>query len=671
MNKLFFLICMVLCSLCTAAQDLPARTQEELENRAENNEEEDLQDDSYLLQLEYFLKNPLDLNTAPEEELQQLRLLNAFQISSLLQYRKLAGKLINIFELQAVPGWDVFTINKVLPYITLSNAVTIRQNLGVRFREGTHSILTRISRVFERSKGYDTNLPTHYLGDPNHILFRYRYQYKNLLQYGLVGDKDAGEQFFKGAQSKGFDFYSFHLFIKNLGPVKSLALGDYTISLGQGLIQWQSFGMGKGTDVMGVKHQSPVLLPYRSAGEFNFNRGVGITIGKKQWEGTAFLSYKKINANVVDSIQAFSSILYSGLNRTPAEIHDKNSVADLSAGGNLSFHTPGFKAGVNSVMHHFSMPFQKREELYNLYAFHGSTLWNGSMDYSFTLRNMHFFGEAAIDRNLNAALVNGALISLDPRLDLSLVYRSLSKAYQNIFGNAFTENTLPINERGLYAGMRLRPYTGWQMNAYADLFSFPWIKYRVDAPSKGREYMIQLEHQPSRETTVYLLYRNKNKPLNESVGNMNIPTDKIKQSLRVNVATQLSDGWLIKARLENCWFNNNRPDAEQGFLGFLEGSKKTGKWRIGSRLQYFESDGYNSRIYAYENDVPFSYSIPAFFDTGFRYYINVNCKVNKHLSFSIRWARTIFRNAQTIKSGLDEINGNSQSDARVQLQLSF
>jgi DNA uptake protein ComE-like DNA-binding protein len=671
MNRLFFLICLVLLSQIAAAQDVPAKTQEEWENMAEAREEEDPQDDSYLLQLDYFLKNPLDLNTATEEELQGLRLLNGLQIANLLHYRQFAGKLINIYELQAVPGWDLFTINKILPYISLSNAVSIKQNLALRFKNGNHSILTRVSRVFESSKGYDASLPNHYLGDPNHILFRYRYQYKNLLQYGIVGDKDAGEQFFKGAQSKGFDFYSVHLFIRNLGIIKSLALGDYTISLGQGLIQWQSFGFGKGTDVMGVKHQSPVLLPYRSAGEFNFNRGIGVTVGAKNWEGTAFLSYKKMNANIVDSVDAFSGILYSGLNRTYAEIRDKNSVADLSAGGNINFHSSKLKLGLNSVIHKFSKPFQKREELYNLYAFTGNTLWNGSIDYSFTIRNMHFFGEAAIDRELHSALINGALISLDPKVDVSIVYRSLSKAYQTIFGNAFTENTLPVNEKGLYAGIVFKPYTGWQLNAYTDLFSFPWIKYRVDAPSKGREYMIQLEHQPSKETTIYLLYRNKNKPLNEAAGNMNFPEDKIKQSFRINLDTKLERGLSFKARLEACWYNNNKPDAEHGFLGFIEGARKIGKWGIGARVQYFESGGYNSRIYAYETDVPYSFSIPAFFDTGFRYYINTHYKINNSLSFSTRWSRTIFHNVKTIKTGLDEINGNAQSDGYIQLQLSF
>ncbi|MBL0144814.1 MAG: hypothetical protein IPP48_02690 [Chitinophagaceae bacterium] len=62
----------------------------------------------------------------------------------------------------------------------------------------------------------------------------------------MLGEKDAGEQFFKGNQKQGFDFYSTHLFARNIGIVKALALGDFTVNMGQGLTQWQSLAFKKG-----------------------------------------------------------------------------------------------------------------------------------------------------------------------------------------------------------------------------------------------------------------------------------------------------------------------------------------------------------------------------------------------------------------------------------------
>ena len=156
--------------------------------------------------------------------------------------------------------------------------------------------------VTERSKGYDRNDSSatgSYAGSPLKIFFRYGYVYKNRLQYGIVAEKDAGEQFFRGKQKTGFDFYSMHFFIRDLGGIRTLALGDYTVNLGQGLVQWQSLAFKKSADVLSIKRQSAVLRPYNSAGEFNFHRGAGITIRKGKAEGTVFASLRKLSANFV------------------------------------------------------------------------------------------------------------------------------------------------------------------------------------------------------------------------------------------------------------------------------------------------------------------------------------------------------------------------------------
>ena len=95
------------------------------------------------------------------------------------------------------------------------------------------------------------------------------------------------------------------------------------------------------------------------------------------------------------------------------------------------------------------------------------------------------------------------------------------------------------------------------------------------------------------------------------------------------------------------------------------------KFSANIRLQYFETDGYDSRIYAYENDVLFSYSIPVFYDKGYRYYFNLNYDFTRKLSCWFRWAQTIYKNKSTVGSGLDEIEGNKKTEIKVQLQYVF
>ncbi|HEX7904098.1 MAG TPA: helix-hairpin-helix domain-containing protein [Chitinophagaceae bacterium] len=679
MKRLLTILVTVHCSLFTFSQELPASTEQQLENLTDADQAE-TEDDSYLQQLDRFRKDPVNLNTADANELKELRILTDLQIENLVIYRKLFGFFISLYELQAIPSWDVPTIRKILPFITVLTPVSFKGELKQRFSGGEHNLLLRLSQVLEKSKGYNASgSGTKYAGSPQRIFFRYRYTFKNLLQFGLLGDKDAGEQFLNGKQQKGFDFYSFHFFARKIGIIQSLAIGDFTVNMGQGLIQWQSLAFKKSGDITGVKRQSTVLKPYNSAGEFYFHRGVGITIKKGKIESTVFASVRKLSANfVADTINNedyISSFLNSGYHRTDNENKDRNNLTQTSFGGNIIYRGNRWQVGINGVYYRFSLPVQKREEPYNLYAISGSSWYNMSVDYSYTYKNLHFFGEAAADKNQHTAFINGLLISVDPAVDISLVQRTIAKEYQAVYGNAFTENTYPTNETGLYTGISIRPASGWRLDGYADVFKFPWLKYLVDAPSRGSDFLAQLTYIPNKQVEVYTRFRNEtkesNQPDNTSVTNyiVRIP----RQSWRTQVNYRVSTYITLRNRFELLWYNNKGVNSENGFLTYQDIMCKPllKPWSGVFRLQYFETSGYNSRIYAYENDVLYSYSIPAFFDKGIRYYLIFNYDISKKLSLWCRWAQTIYKDKEALGSGLDEIRGNKKTELKLQARYSF
>src|SRR5215213_8354664 len=132
MKKFGMIAGFLFCTMLATAQQLPSATEQQLENLTELAEEE-TEDDTFLQQLQQYRQHPLDINTASAEELQTFKLLTPLQIQNLLQYRKLFQNLISIYELQAVPLWDVVTIGKLLPYITINNSV---QHIGSRFAGG-------------------------------------------------------------------------------------------------------------------------------------------------------------------------------------------------------------------------------------------------------------------------------------------------------------------------------------------------------------------------------------------------------------------------------------------------------------------------------------------------------------------------------------------------------
>jgi len=125
--------------------------------------------------------------------------------------------------------------------------------------------------------------------------------------------------------------------------------------------------------------------------------------------------------------------------------------------------------------------------------------------------------------------------------------------------------------------------------------------------------------------------------------------------------------------VEISWYDGTNTNGQNGFLSFFDFVCKPllKKYSGNIRLQYFESNDYNSGIYAYENDVLYSFSIPVFFDKGYRYYINLNYDLKRNLSVWLRWSQTIYRDKNSIGSGSDEIPKNHRSEIEVEGRLLF
>ena len=658
-------------------------TEQQLENITENSEDQETEDDSYLQQLNQLQRNPVNINKADETLFKELRILTALQIHSFLTYRSLLGKLISLYELQAVPGWDLVTIQKIKPFISVSDYQGLFDDIGKRLQNGDHTLLFRVSQTLEKSKGYLQDAGTSrnfYRGSPQRLFARYKYVYKNLLQYGILAEKDAGEEFFKGGQRQGFDFYSAHLFVRNAGIVKSLALGDFTVNMGQGLTQWMSLAFKKGPDIMAVKRQSSILRPYNSAGEIFFHRGAGITIGKNNWQATLFGSVRKVDANFNSDTtngqdEFVSSLQTSGLHRTRGEIEDKGSQRQLAFGGNFSYRLKRLHLGVNAVQFSLKYPLQKANDPYNLFALSGKNFGNYSVDYSYTYKNLHFFGEAALTGKNYPALVSGLLLSVANNVDMSFLYRNISKGYQSLYTNAFTENTFPTNEKGFFTGISIKPHMNWRIDAYMDIYKFPWLKFRVNSPTQGKDYMVQLNYRPNRVFEIYTRYKMELKYINYNPDVLTISpvVAHPKKNWRTHLSYKLNTSVTFRTRAEVIWFDKKGRAQEQGFLLYTDLLyKPLMKAFSGNiRLQYFETEGYNSRLYAYENDVLYSFSIPVFYDKGYRVYVNLNYDINKKMAIWARLARSVFPDQNKVGSGLDEISANHRTEVKFQVLYKF
>jgi len=289
--RFVYLIFSILLSPTLYAQndndELSPATREYIENVVADSDS-DFDFDDIFDALRGYRRKPLNLNQTTEEELSDLGLLNSIQINALVDYRKQFGQLIDIRELQAIPQFDLETINRILPYVTVrKSAETFNVPIGKMLYTGRNDLRIRYSRRLELARGYmpvtegDSN---RYAGSPGRVYARFKHSYENRHSWGITMEKDPGEDFFRGSNKagfdfSGFDFYSAHLYYRNISrTVKAIALGDYQVSLGQGLIVARRYGIRKSSYVTRIRSSGRQISPYTSINESVFFRGLGGTL---------------------------------------------------------------------------------------------------------------------------------------------------------------------------------------------------------------------------------------------------------------------------------------------------------------------------------------------------------------------------------------------------------
>ena len=679
--KLFIVLVLVLYGICCKGQEVGELTAQKLENETAGSEDVAPEDDAHDQLLEYHVRHRININSAEPEWLGQVLGLNMLEIQSFREYRKWLGPFIDLMELQSIPGWGTETVRRILPLLKLGEDQQIVPVFRERITKGEHSFLLRTGRVLEKSIGFMINDSgmTPFAGDRQKLMLRYTYRFRNLLQWGITAEKDPGEPLFKSGYRKGFDFYSAHLSIRDFRFVRAMVLGDYHINFGQGLVHWQSMAFKKSAETIQSLRQGNVLRPYNGTDENRFHRGAGIELGKKQWSLLLFLAIDKSDGNLVGDTgslfkKVFTSFQTSGLHRTVSEIADKDALRQITSGGQIGFRQGRFKLSINSIRYKFSDEIRKENEPHNLYAISGKNWFNNSLEYGFTFKNLYLFGEAALDKKRHHALIQGMLASLHPSLDFSLVYRNISPAYRALQSNAFTENAEAQNENGIYAGFSYKPRPGWRLDAYFDVYQFPWVTYRTDRPAAGFNELIQVAFKPHKKLEIYLRYQKEIKALNEPGVdvNLNVPVSVSRINLRWQSAFHPDARLMIRNRIELNWFEKCGLK-EQGFQAYIELVYKEVKkpYSISFRMVWFQTDGYNSRVYGYEQDVLYYYAISALFDSGSRTYIVFHHNIHKNWQIWTKLSSTLYNDNQSIGSGFSEILHNRKTELRFQVMYRF
>jgi len=700
-NKFSLFIFILISPILVIAQELPQggkdqqnNIEQNIENIIENTDNPDLDYTNLIDVLNNFKTNPINLNNTTPEELKELGLLSDIQINNLFVHLKKNGKLLVIYELQSIEGFSLDVIDKIIPYVYVNDNF---KNLNISFKElfkrGKSTLDLRTQRIIENQTGYspasDSLLlakpNSRYLGNPYRNFARYRFNYGNKVQWGFTGEKDQGEEFFKGSQKQGFDFYSGYVYLKDIKNFKAIAVGDFRAQFGQGLVLWTDLAYAKTTDIIQFKRSAKGIRGYNSINENQFLRGVGITYQVfKNVEASIIASQKFRDANVpagsdtlnLLSADEFTSFQLTGFHRTPGELQDRRSLKETVLGGNVSYKSRRFNVGLTAVTMNYNRNFLPSTQLYNIYNFSGNQNSNIGVDFNYVYKNVNCYGEAAQSSNGGRALVSGALITLDPKFFIHMVYRNYDKEYQAIYTRGFGESIGTQNEKGFITGFNFKPIQSVTISGYLDRFEFPYLKYRVDAPTQGYDWLVLADWSPTKKVQLNARYRKRVKPRN-TPGTNELSIDEqfavSQENIRFNFVYTLTPNVRLKNRLE---FNSVFPGdvKAKAFLFYQDVNyKKQGsKWSGSLRYAIFDAPDFDARVFMLETDVPYSFSFPSLIGKGQRFYFLINYDVSKNFEIWVRYSQTYYQGATMLNAGtLNESFGPIRSEAKIHVRYKF
>jgi hypothetical protein len=631
--------------------------------------------------------NPINLNNTSKNELNSLYQLNINQINNLINYIEDHGPLLSIYELQIIPGFDSATIESILPFVEVRSAgdQSTRGNILERiWNEENNYLLIRSERIIQKQEGYKRTDSTKYLGSPHKIYARFRVNHTKDFSAGFTIEKDAGERVVwdQAHQQYGFDYYSFHLFLEEKGNLKKIALGDYQMQFGQGLVIGSGFNPGKGAEtITTVKRGNSGIRAYTSALETSFMRGIGFTYRINSFDITPFYSRLKQDGVIRSGDQAgeyeeyISSIQDIGMHRTYSELASKKRIQEQSFGVNVTFNdlkSKNLQAGITYIHNQFSVPIAKTPNNYNQFEFKGNQNDNLGLFANYNWHNLLLFMEGAASKSGGTAFVGGFMGSLSPIISMSLSYRNYSKEYHSFYGNSFGEGARNINETGIYWGIKIEPSRKISLSAYYDRFKFPWLKFGVNAPSQGFEFLIRANYNFNRSIKAYVQFREESKQETLSIPDSNTQTlaEGIKRSYAANLNLTANKMITLKSRVQLSTYDQLGIQTK-GMAVIQDFNIKWNKWKISARVALFDSEDYENRQYVYEKDLLYVFSIPAYAGQGTRSYLMLQYKASRKLVFWLRYGSYKYRNVDTIGSGLNQIKGSTKSDLKFQIRYKF
>ncbi|MEG0795449.1 MAG: helix-hairpin-helix domain-containing protein [Odoribacter sp.] len=628
---------------------------------------------------------PVNVNTAGFDSLKTLFFLSDYQIDQILAFREKNGCFLHPNELLLVYGIGQRDLRNILPFITLGNSLErvyeregakrVKQDLIARARlslplqEGYQFY---VPDDFEKRKDYEKKMENRFQGMPVGMLLKYKLEMNHRWQIGVTLENDPGEAYFTPDQKMGFDFLSAHIALTTKRFLRHLVVGDYRIRWGQGLVVWGGFLSGKSDISVGNEKSGQGVSPYTSANENNYLRGVALSMGLcRNVVSDVFFSLKKTDGNLTagkePGIWRLVSLYEGGYHRNRPECLKKQVLDEMTTGLSIRWNTVYFKVGLNSLYYDYDPALVSGNSLYQQFNDKGEKRYLVSVDYKASFRGIYGFGEVARNDNGSWAIVNG-LRGGASFISGCLLYRRYDRRYVSRYAAGFGEYSNTSNEEGVYGGVAITLLRDLKINLSGDWFHFFSPRYRAYTPSHGYEVMGEVSYTHSSfEHTGRVKYEIKPEDLSGGIFARRKRGD-------FRYEFQYRQGQCLEWRTRISVSHYRKEERrEWGYMVYQDVifAARRVQFKMQCRAAWFDTDSYESRIYAYENNVLYGYSFPFFMGSGGRAYLNMNWKPVDWLTCYFKSGLTVYTDRNKIGSGLTEVQGNRLYDFTFQLRFCF
>jgi hypothetical protein len=616
---------------------------------AENNDPEAAT--TYIEYLNELSENPVKINQADENDLSKLFFLSDFQVKSLAGHVRRTGNIVSINEIAAIPGFDQRTAGMMSPFISLKeNAAGSSDSLSVRNTLLTNLIISPGEK--------DTSL----LGSSVKILTKYRIS-AGRFSTGFTFEKDAGERFLSGSPALP-DFLSAYSSYSGKGLIRKIIFGDYSLRFGAGTCVNNSLRTGLLLTAPGFMMGRDNLRPYTSTDENNFFRGAAMDLYFKNAELILFYSLNRIDATPElssdSSTQFISSIYKAGLHNTSSLLQKKDLLSETVYGASLSYNFRFIRVGANWSETRLSIPLHRdADNPESIYDFEGSGNRLFSVNYNTLAGRILLYGEMSFISFRNSAIINGVTLRPSDRLTINVLWRNYSPGFSTLNGKGPGNGSSSGNENGITGNFSFEAAKHLFITAGCDVTHYPWLKYRCSCPSISRKEGLVIRYLSSEKLTLEFSY-NYRYSMTDDQKNSGIAGIEGSESQTFN--------WLFRySPEENSTFTTRisyktaNPGKSMGMLLLQDINYRFGRIPLTLWFRYclFSTESWDSRLYTYENDLLYSFSIPALSGEGSRSYLMAKLDLGRIGEMRIKYGFT----------GIIQKHGVENYDDELKLQI--